>query len=167
MPALLTYRQNVCTVSNLIRNSKSSWDINLFNRMTDDLPRCVWYLMSLASSAWTSFEKARQKNKIKNFFYNLKLIRSNVSVKTDDKFNFFQNQLWERHFFVCLLQKQRNSAITDARAQYTPVQLVSFLTVVTPKKKDKKKQTKNHSRGCQGTQLWFTHKHICYTLGKT
>lgn len=63
-------------------------------------------------------------------------------MKTDDKFNFFQNQLWERHFFVCLLQKQRNSAIADARAQYTPVQLVSFLTVVTPKKDKKEKQNK-------------------------
>lgn len=63
-------------------------------------------------------------------------------MKTDDKFNFFQNQLRERNFFVCLLQKQRNSAIADARAQYTPVQLVSFLTVVTPKKDKKEKQNK-------------------------
>lgn len=63
-------------------------------------------------------------------------------MKTDDKFNFFQNQLRERNFFVCLLQKQRNSAIADARAQYTPVQLVSFLTVVTPKKDKKKKDKK-------------------------
>lgn len=63
-------------------------------------------------------------------------------MKTDDKFNFFQNQLRERNFFVCLLQKQRNSAIADARAQYTPVQLVSFLTVVTPKKDKKKKKKK-------------------------
>lgn len=64
-------------------------------------------------------------------------------MKTDDKFNFFQNQLRERNFFVCLLQKQRNSAIADARAQYTPVQLVSFLTVVTPKKDKKIKDKKD------------------------
>lgn len=64
-------------------------------------------------------------------------------MKTDDKFNFFQNQLRERNFFVCLLQKQRNSAIADARAQYTPVQLVSFLTVVTPKKDKKRKKKKD------------------------
>lgn len=64
-------------------------------------------------------------------------------MKTDDKFNFFQNQLRERNFFVCLLQKQRNSAIADARAQYTPVQLVSFLTVVTPKKDKKIKEKKD------------------------
>lgn len=64
----------------------------------------------------------------------------------------FKTSYGKDTFFVCLLQKQRNSAITDARAQYTPVQLVSFLTVVTPKK-DKKNKTKQKTTAVDAREL--------------